>query len=77
MHGNFQNKLLQDENIDMKGSQLRCCTKQMTSHFEGYLGATQDQEITTKYLKRKRQIDGQQLTMNNKRRLCKCKTCNQ
>ena len=56
----------------MKGSQLRLRTKQMTSHFEGYLGAIQDQEIATKYLKRKRQIDsGQQPTMNNKCHLCK------
>ena len=44
----------------------------MTSHFEGYLGAIQNQEIATKYLKRKHQIDsGQQPTMNNKCCLCK------
>ena len=52
MHGYFQKKLQQDENIDIKGSQLRLCTKQMKSHFEGYLEAIQDQEIATKYLKR-------------------------
>ena len=44
----------------------------MTSHFEGYLGALQDQEIAVKYLKQNRQIDyGQQPTMNNKCCLCK------
>lgn len=47
MHGYFQKKLHQDENIDIEGSQLRCCTKQITSHFEGYLGAIQDQAIAT------------------------------
>ena len=72
MHGYFQKKLQKHENIDIKGSQLRLRTKQMTSHFEGYLGAIQDQEIATKNLKRKRQIDSsQQPTMNNKCRLCK------
>ena len=29
----------------------------MTSHFEGYLAAIWDQEIPTKYLKHKRQIN--------------------
>ena len=42
MHGYFQKKLQQDENIDKKGSQLQPRTKQMTSHFQGYIGAIQD-----------------------------------
>ena len=67
MQGYFQKKLQQDENIDIKASQLRLRTKQMMSHFEEYFGAIQDQEIAMKYLKRKHQIDsGQQPTMNNK-----------
>ena len=36
MDGYLQKKLQQDENFDIKGSQLRLRTKQMTSHFEGY-----------------------------------------
>ena len=53
MHGYFHKKLQQDQNIDMKGSQLRCGSRQMSSHIEGYLGAIQEQEIPTKYLQRK------------------------
>ena len=34
MHGYFKKKLQQDDNIDIKASQLRCRTKQMTSDFE-------------------------------------------
>ena len=34
MHGYFQKKLQQDENINIKGSQLLLRTKQMMSHFE-------------------------------------------
>ena len=72
MYGYFQKNLQQDENTNIKGSQTRLGTKQMTSHFEGYFEAIQDQEIATKYLKRKRQIDsGQQPTRNNKCCLCK------
>ena len=37
----------------------------MTSQFEGYIGPTQDQEIPTKFLVHKRQIDfGQSSTAN-------------
>ena len=56
----------------MSVSQQRSRTKQITSQFEGYLEAIQDQEIPTKFLFHKRQIDsGQSPTTNNKCRLCK------
>ena len=72
MHGYYYRKLQQNDNIDISVSQQRSRTKQITSQFEGYLGAIQDQEIPTKFLVHKRQIDsGQSPTTNNKCRLCK------
>ena len=56
----------------MSVSQQRSSTKQITSHFEGYLGGIQDQEIPTKFPAHKRQIDfGQSPAANNEFRLCK------
>ena len=67
MHGYYYRKLQQNDNIDISVSQQRSRTKQITSQFEGYLGAIQDQEIPTKFLVHKRQIDsGQSPTTNNK-----------
>ena len=44
----------------------------MTSHFEGYLAAIRDQEIPTKFLKHRRQLDaGIAPAGNNKCRLCR------
>ena len=72
MHGYYYRKLQQNDKIDISVSQQRSRTKQITSQFEGYLGAIQDQEIPTKFLVHKRQIDsGQSPTTNNKCRLCK------
>ena len=50
MHGYYYRKLQQNDNIDISVSQQRFHTKQITSQFEGYLGAIQDQEMPTKYL---------------------------
>ena len=51
----------------MSESQQGSRTKQITSQFEGYLGAIQDQEIQTKLPFPKRQIDyGKIPTGNNK-----------
>ena len=56
----------------MSVNQQRSCSKQITSQFEGYLGAIQDHEIPTNFLVHKRQIDsGQSSTANNKCHLCK------
>ena len=57
MHGYFHKKLINNDKIDQK---LSCSTTKnhsMTSHFEGYLAAIGDQEIPTKFLKHKKQID--------------------
>ena len=72
MHGYCYRKLQQNDNIDMSVSQQRSRTKQITSQFKGYLGTIQDQQIPTKFLVHKRQIDSvQSPTTNNKCRLCK------
>ena len=72
MHGYFYKKLINNDKIDQKLSCSRTKTRSMTSHFEGYLAAIRDQEIPTKFLKHKRQIDaGITPEGNNKCRLCK------
>ena len=72
MHGYFYKKLINNDEIDQKLSCLRTKNRSMTSHFEGYLAAIRDQEIPTKFLKHKRQIDaGITPEGNNKCRLCK------
>ena len=72
MHGYYYRKLQQNDNIDISVSQQRSRTKQITSQFEGCLGVIQDQEIPTKFLVHKRQINsGQSQTTNNKCCLCK------
>ena len=66
MHGYYYRKLQQNDKIDISVSQQRSRLKQITSQFEGYLGAIQDQEIPTNFLVHKRQIDsGQSPTTNN------------
>ena len=71
-HRYYYRKLQQNDNIDIPVRQQRSRTKQITQQFEGYLGAIQDQEVPTKFLVHKRQIDsGQSPATNNKCRLCK------
>ena len=63
---------LRKNNIDMEKSYSRSINKNMTSHFEGYYSAIQDQELPTKYLKNNcHRYDGKQPTCNKKCRLCK------
>ena len=72
MHGYFYKKLTSDESIDTSSSNSRSISSNITSHFEGYLGAIQDQEIPTKFLINKRQQDSNQvITCNKNCRLCK------
>ena len=72
IHWYYYRKLQQNDNIDISVSQQRSLTKQITSQFEGHLEAIQDQEIPTKFLGHKRQLDsGQSPTTNKKCRLCK------
>ena len=72
MHGYFFKKMMSDENIDIKLNKTRAVNKTVSSHFEGYLNATHDQEIPTKFLINKRQRgSGQEPICNTKCRLCK------
>ena len=72
MHVPYYRKLQQNDNIDISVSQQRSRTKKITSQFEGYLEAIQDQDIPTKFFVHERQIDSAQSpTTNNKCRLCK------
>ena len=72
MHGYYYSKQQQDDNVDISAKQQRSRTKQITSQFEGYLEAIQDQAIPTEFLVHKRQIDsGQSPAANHECRLCK------
>ena len=72
MHRYFRKQLEKDNNIDREKSNLRSIDKNMTSHFEGYYLAINDQELPTKCLKNKRDRDnGKQPACNNKFKLCK------
>ena len=55
MHGYLHTKLINNNEIDQKLSCLRTKNRSVTSHFEAYLSAIQDQEVPTKFLKHKRQ----------------------
>ena len=74
MHGYFPQKMMSDENIDIKLSKTRAVNKTISSHFEGYLNAIHDQKVPTKFLINKRQRNsGQEPTCNTKCRLWKNK----
>ena len=72
MCGYFYKKSTENDEIDQKLLCSRTKNHSITSHFESYLAAIRDQEIPTKFLKHKRQIDaGIAPSANNKCRLCK------
>ena len=72
MHGFFQRKLKSDANIDLQTSLNRSKNKNITSHFVGYLDAIIDQEVPTRYLQHKRQVDqGLEPTVDKNCRLCR------
>ena len=50
----FHKKLTENDEIDQKLLCSKTKNRSMTSHFEGYFAAIQDQEIPTKFLKHKR-----------------------
>ena len=50
MHGYFNRTLEKGGKIDHNNSKSWTKKRKLTSHFEGYVAAIQDQEITTKYL---------------------------
>ena len=75
MHGYFFKKLQNDETIEKNVSNSRSAYNTITSHFEGYINAIQDQETPGKYLVNKCQKDANlQPTCNNKCCLFKVNT---
>ena len=50
MHGCFKRTIEKDGKIYHNNSKSWTKTRKLTSHFEGYIAAIQDQEIPTKYL---------------------------
>ena len=72
MHGYFNRIIEKDRKIDHTKSKSWTKNRKLTSHFEGYIAAIQDQEIPTKYLLNKRARDaGKEPPCDNKCRLCK------
>ena len=72
MHGYFNRTIEKDQKIDHKTSKSWTKNRKLTSHFEGYIAAIQEQEIPTKYLINKRARDaGKKPSCDNKCRLCK------
>ena len=72
MHGYFNRTIEKDQKIDHKASKSWTKNRKLTSHFEGYVAAIQEQEIPTKYLINKRSRDaGKEPPCDNKCRLCK------
>ena len=71
MHGYVVRKLQSDSNIDNQSSLSWTNNRYISSHFEGYAFAIQEQEITTKYLMHKRDRDaGKTPRCDNRCRLC-------
>ena len=72
MHGYLRRKTGEIEGIDQVKSLLWSTDHYLTSEFEGYIHAIQEQEISTKYLVNKRELDsGKPATSDNKCRLCR------
>ena len=72
MHGYFNRIIEKDRKIDHTKSKSWTKNRKLTSHFEGYIAAIQDQEIPTKCLLNKRARDaGKERPCDNKCRLCK------
>ena len=72
MHGYFNRTIERDQKIDHKTSKSWTKDRKLTSHFEGYIAAIQEQEIPTKYLINKRARDAaKKPPSDNKYRLCK------
>ena len=72
MHRFFQKKLKSDANIDFQASLSRTKNKSTTYHFVGSLDAIVDQEIPTRYLQHKRQVDqGLEPRTDKNCRLCR------
>ena len=71
MHGYVSRRLESDTNIDSQSSLSWTNNGYISSHFEGYAFAIQEQEIATKYLIHKRERDaGKTPKCDNRCRLC-------
>ena len=57
MHGFFQRKMKSDANIDFYTSLIRSKNMHTSSLFAGYLNAIMDQEIPTRSLQHKREVN--------------------
>ena len=67
MHGYFNRTIGKDQKIDQKTSKSWNKNRKLTSHFEGYIAAIQEQEIPTKYLINKKARDvGKEPPCDNK-----------
>ena len=72
MHAYFNRITEKYRKIDHTKSKSWTKNRKLTSHFEGYIAAIQDQEIPTKYLLNKRARDaGKEPPCDNICRLCK------
>ena len=72
MHGYINRIIEKDGKIDHNNSKSWTINRKLTSHFEGYIAAIQDQKIPTKYLLNKRARDaGKEPSCDNKFHLCK------
>jgi hypothetical protein len=72
MHGYLAREMRKKPEIDFKTSLSCWSNRKMSSHFEGYIQAIQEQEIGTKYLIRKRLIQsGKEANIDDKCRLCR------
>ena len=74
MHGYFIRELERKPDVDVEASLSWSRSTRMTSHFEGFVHAVQEQEISTKFLMHKRQLaSGIRPSFDNSCRLCKLK----
>jgi hypothetical protein len=74
MHGYLLGKMEEKPDIDIKASLSWSRKTRVTSHFEGFIHAVQEQEISTKFLVHKRLVEsGKQPDFDNRCRLCKSK----
>jgi len=71
-HGYIAREMKKKVDVDVRTSLSCWSNRKLSSHFEGYIQAIQEQEIGTKYLMRKRAIrSGKEVIVDDKCRLCR------
>ena len=71
-HGYIAREMKKKVDVDVRTSLSCWSNRKLSSHFEGYIQAIQEQEIKTKYLMRKRAIrSGKEVIVDDKCRLCR------